>query len=116
MNEIHLSIRVDCASGFGLGPGKIALLEAIRSTGSITSAAKSIGMSYRKAWLLVDEINHALRKPVVATKRGGSEGGGTSLTPLGEQIISLYNEIELHVGANVGAQCRAIGKLVRAVC
>jgi molybdate transport system regulatory protein len=116
MNDIHLSIRVDCASGFRIGPGKIALLEAIRSTGSITAAAKSIGMSYRRAWLLVDEINHALRKPAVATKQGGSEGGGTSLAPVGEQIISLYHELELHAGANVGAQCRAIGKLVRAVC
>src|SRR5262249_16478857 len=113
MNDIHLSIRVDCASGFRIGPGKIALLEAIRSTGSITAAAKSIGMSYRRAWLLVDEINHALRKPAVATKRGGSEGGGTSLTPLGEQMINLYHEIEIHAGANVSAQCRAIAKLVR---
>src|SRR5215469_15761846 len=90
MNDIHLSIRVDCASGFRIGPGKIALLEAIRSAGSITAAAKSIGMSYRRAWLLVDEINHALREPVVATKQGGSEGGGTTLTAIGEQIIRLY--------------------------
>jgi molybdate transport system regulatory protein len=115
MNDIHLSIRVDCGSGFRIGPGKIALLEAIRSTGSITAAAKSIGMSYRRAWLLVDEINRALRKPAVAAKHGGSEGGGASLTSVGEQIINLYHEIELHAGANVGAECRAIGKLVREV-
>jgi molybdate transport system regulatory protein len=115
MKDIHLSIRIDCASGFRIGPGKIALLEAIRSAGSITAAAKSIGMSYRRAWLLVDEINHALREPVVATKQGGSEGGGTTLTPIGEQFIRLYHEIELHAGANVRAECRAIGKLLREV-
>jgi molybdate transport system regulatory protein len=113
MNDIHLSIRIDCASGFRIEPGKIALLEAIRSTGSITAAAKSVGMSYRRAWFLLDEFNHALRKPAVATKKGGSEGGGASLTPVGEQIINLYHEIELHAGANVGAECRAIGKMVR---
>jgi molybdate transport system regulatory protein len=72
-------------------------------------------MSYRRAWLLVDEINRALRKPAVATKQGGLEGGGASLTPVGEQIINLYHEIELHAGANMAAECRAIGKLVREV-
>lgn len=84
MTDIHLSIRVDFAPGVRIGPGKIALLEAIRSTGSITAAAKSIGMSYRRAWLLVDEINRTLQKPAVATKQGGSERGGTTLTPVGE--------------------------------
>jgi Bacterial regulatory helix-turn-helix protein, lysR family len=81
MNDIHLSIHIDCASGFRIGPGKIALLEAIRSTGSITAAAKSVGMSYRRAWLLLDEFNHALRKPAVATKHGGSEAAAPRSRP-----------------------------------
>jgi molybdate transport system regulatory protein len=115
MTDIHLSIRVDFAPGVRIGPGKIALLEAIRSTGSITAAARSIGMSYRRAWLLVDEINRALQKPAVATKQGGSEGGGTTLTPVGEQVIGLYHKIESRVGAKAGREFRAIRKLVREV-
>jgi molybdate transport system regulatory protein len=65
MAGTRLSIRLDLASGARIGPGKIALLEAIRSTGSISAAARSIGMSYRRAWLLVEEINEALREPAV---------------------------------------------------
>ena len=61
MAGTHPSIRIDLASGGRIGPGKIALLEAIRSTGSISAAARSIGMSYRRAWLLVEELNRALR-------------------------------------------------------
>ena len=65
MASPRLSIRIDLASGKRIGPGKIALLEAIRSTGSISAGARSLGMSYRKAWLLVEEVNHALREPAV---------------------------------------------------
>ena len=114
MTDIHLSIRVDFAPGVRIGPGKIALLEAIRSTGSITAAAKSIGMSYRRAWLLVDEINRTLQKPAVATKQGGSERGGTTLTPVGERI-GLYHKIKSRVGAKAGREFRALRKLVREV-
>jgi molybdate transport system regulatory protein len=96
---------------FVLVPARSRFLEAIRSTGSITAAAKSIGISYRRAWLLVDEINHALLKPAVATKQGGSEGGGTTVTPEGERIIALYHEIQLRLTANVVEEVRAIRKL-----
>ena len=68
MAGTHLSIRIDLPSGNRIGPGKIALLEAIRSTGSISAAARSIGMSYRRAWLLVEEINQTLREPAVPPK------------------------------------------------
>ena len=63
MAGTHLSIRIDLSSGDRIGPGKIALLEAIRSTGSISAAARSIGMSYRRAWLLVEEINKRCASP-----------------------------------------------------
>jgi len=76
MAGTHLSIRIDLASGDRIGPGKIALLEAIRSTGSISAAARSLRMSYRRAWLLVEEINHTLREPAVTAETGGSGGGG----------------------------------------
>ena len=80
MAGTRLSIRIDLASGDRIGPGKIALLEAIRSTGSISAAARSLGMSYRRAWLLVEEVNDALREPGVTAETGGRRGGGAMLT------------------------------------
>ena len=66
MANTHLSIRLDLANGDRIGPGKIALLEAVRAKGSITAAARHLGMSYRWAWLLVEQVNEALRKPAVS--------------------------------------------------
>jgi molybdate transport system regulatory protein len=106
----HLSIRIDLASGGRIGPGKIALLEAIRSTGSISAAARSIGMSYRRAWLLVEEINGILREPAVTAETGGS---GAVVTPAGERIVSLYRAVETRARAATGGEFRAIGRLIR---
>ena len=99
MAGTHLSIRIDLASGDRIGPGKIALLEAIRSTGSISAAARSIGMSYRRAWLLVEEINQTLREPAVKAETGGSGGGGAVITPVGERVVGLYRAIEFRRGS-----------------
>ena len=95
MAVTHLSIRIDLPSGNRIGPGKIALLEAIRSTGSISAAARSIGMSYRRAWLLVEEINQTLREPAVTAETGGARGGGAVVTPVGEKVVGLYRAIEI---------------------
>ena len=113
MTATRLSIRIDLASGDRIGPGKITLLEAIRSTGSISAAARSLGMSYRRAWLLVEEINHTLREPAVTAEPGGAGGGGAVVTPVGERIVSLYRAIESHARAATGGDFRAIGKLIR---
>src|SRR6202167_1418330 len=113
MPGTHLSIRIDLASGDRIGPGKIALLEAIRSTGSISAAARSIGMSYRRAWLLVHEINQTLREPAVTAETGGVRGGGAAITPVGERIVGLYRAIESQARAAVGNEVRAIGRLMR---
>ena len=85
MVETQMSIRIDLESGGRIGPGKIALLEAIRETGSFTAAAAAMKMSYRRAWLLVDELNKLLSEPVVTTATGGAMGGGTTVTPVGEK-------------------------------
>lgn len=77
-----------------IGPGKVALLEAIGQTGSITSSAKKLGMSYRRAWLLVDETNRCLVRPAVQTAAGGQRGGGTSLTPVGVELVRRYRDLE----------------------
>jgi molybdate transport system regulatory protein len=113
MVDTHLSIRIDLASGDRIGPGKIALLEAIRDTGSISAAARAIGMSYRRAWLLVEEINRSLREPAVTAETGGARGGGATVTPVGLRIIELYRSIEEQARGAAGGEFRAIGKLIR---
>ena len=109
----QLSIRIDLANGKRIGPGKIALLEAIGKAGSISGAARNLEMSYRRAWLLVEEINASLSEPAVAAATGGQHGGGAALTPMGEQIISLYRAIEDHARASSNSEFRAIEKLTR---
>src|ERR1700730_8577241 len=90
----RLTLRVDFGKDRAVGPGKIRLLEAIRDAGSITKAGIALGMSYRRAWLLVDDMNHCFREPVVAAQAGGSHGGGTALTPFGARLIDQYRAIE----------------------
>jgi molybdate transport system regulatory protein len=87
-------LRVTRGETIAVGPGKVALLEAVERTGSITAAAKSLGMSYRRAWLLVDEVNHALRSPAVESTKGGEGGGVSRLTPTGLRMVELYRGIE----------------------
>lgn len=76
-----------------LGPGKIALLNAIVAEHSLSKAAKSIGMSYRRAWLLIQELNDSLREPVLITQTGGQAGGGSVLTPMAFELIALYDAL-----------------------
>src|ERR1700754_3236359 len=113
MAGTRLSIRIDLENGNRIGPGKITLLEAIRETGSISGAARVLDMSYRRAWLLVEEINRALREPAVAAETGGRRGGGAVVTPAGEQLVGLYRTIESHARTAGGGELKAIGKLVR---
>jgi molybdate transport system regulatory protein len=77
-----------------VGPGKIALIEAIERTGSLTAAARSMDMSYRRAWLLLDELNRSLKKPAVVAARGGAGGGGSEVTDSGRRLVELYRRIE----------------------
>lgn len=88
-----LFIRLYFGDGRHVGPGMIELLETIRAEHSILSAAKKMGMSYRRAWLLVDELNSSYRERVVVT-HPGRRGHGTDLTPFGERLIALYRAIE----------------------
>ena len=90
----RLSIRVDLGPGLRIGPGKIALLETIDATGSISAAGRTLGMSYRRAWLLVEELNRTFAEPVVSTQTGGGHGGGTSLTAHGRELIARYRQLE----------------------
>ena len=94
MATARLTLRVDLGDDRAVGPGKIRLLEAIRDTGSITKAGIALGMSYRRAWLLVDDMNNCFREPVVAAQAGGTHGGGAALTPFGTRLIEQYRSIE----------------------
>lgn len=99
--ETKLRIRIAFPKGH-IGPGKITLLEQIEEIGSISGAAKAMGMTYRRAWHLLETVQTVLNEDVVETSVGGKKGGGAKLTPLGKELISLYREAE--VGARNGAE------------
>src|SRR6476469_4957976 len=91
----RLSIRLDLASGARIGPGKVAVLEEIDRSGSISAAGRALRMSYRRNWELVADLNRSLGTPVVETAAGGSGGGGAVLTRAGKAIIERYRAIEV---------------------
>jgi molybdate transport system regulatory protein len=101
--QTRLTIRLDFDESRRLGPGKIALLESIGEAGSISAAGRAHSMSYRKAWLLVEEMNRMFAKPLVAARPGGLRGGGAELTASGLQVVALYRAAErkMKVGAKV---------------
>jgi molybdate transport system regulatory protein len=104
----RLTLRVDLGADRAIGPGKIRLLEAIRDAGSITKAGIALGMSYRRAWLLVDDMNNCFRQPVVAAQAGGSHGGGAALTPFGARLIDEYRAIEAEAHSANAARLRKL--------
>lgn len=89
----RLWLKIDLGERGQIGPGKIALLKRIGACGSISAAARDLGMSYRRAWLLIDALNRNCGKQVVVTATGGREHGGAQLTPAGLALISLYERI-----------------------
>jgi molybdate transport system regulatory protein len=89
-----LTLRVELGSGRALGPGKIGLLEAIDKCGSISQAGRDLGMSYRRAWVLVDDMNNCFRDPVIRAQSGGPGVGGATLTPCGKRLVERYRAIE----------------------
>ena len=104
----RLTIRLDFDHGRRLGAGKVALLEAIEKTGSISAAGRAHAMSYRRAWLLVDELNQLFAVPLVSAHHGGAKGGGAHLTDEGRRIVALYREAETKMRAAAAAQIDAI--------
>jgi molybdate transport system regulatory protein len=106
-----LSIRVDFAGGLRIGPGKVRLLEEIGAHGSISAAGRSLRMSYRRAWELVEALNAGLGTPVVETTAGGPGGGGARLTQAGEAVIRQYRAIETEAAAAAAASLDALRRL-----
>jgi molybdate transport system regulatory protein len=111
----HLSIRIDFEpSGSALGPGMAQLLEQVVAHGSIRAAAAAMGMSYRKAWLLIQEMQETFNGAVVTSAIGGSSGGGTRLTDLGSTLLKTYRRIESRATRAAETDLDALAGLVRA--
>ena len=89
-----ISLRIDLEADGRIGPGKVELLEQIATHGSISAGARGMGMSYKQAWLLVEDMNRLFRKPVVVARKGGQRGGGSELTPVGLAIVARYRAID----------------------
>jgi molybdate transport system regulatory protein len=111
--DTKLTLRVDLGNGRALGPGKIRLLEAIEKTGSISQAGRKLGMSYRRAWLLVDDMNGCFDDPVVEAQPGGAHGGGATLTSFGQKLIGRYRAIEVEALAATRKHIRDIEAAVK---
>ncbi|MGI4795800.1 MAG: winged helix-turn-helix domain-containing protein, partial [Janthinobacterium lividum] len=86
----RITLRIDFDDSRALGPGKVRLLEKLGETGSISAAGRAMGMSYRRAWLLIDALNQTFRQPVVRTRGGGTGGGGADLTEFGVALVANY--------------------------
>lgn len=110
--RLRLHIHVDDAHS--LGPGKIALLEAIDAEGSISAAARAMDMAYRHAWELVDDMNQCFRGGVVRTGTGGADGGGARLTPTGRELVARFRTMERGANAAIAPDLAALeGSLSR---
>lgn len=92
--QLHQRLRIMLGDEIAFGPGKAELLEAIRATGSISAAGKTMDMSYRRAWLLVDAMNRCFHTALVETAKGGKNGGGAQVTPYGEEVLRRYRAME----------------------
>lgn len=92
--RLKIQARIMLDEEIAFGPGKADLLDAIQATGSISAAGKQLGMSYRRAWMLVDSMNRCFQQPLVQTATGGTHGGGTQLTELGEDILKRYRQLQ----------------------
>jgi molybdate transport system regulatory protein len=108
MSKPEAHIRIDFPDGRSIGPGKIALLEWIDRTGSLSGAGRSLGMSYRRAWLLLHSVNDSFSEPSVEFSVGGKDGGGARLTAFGRKLIATYRAFEASVD---GLTAKSFGAL-----
>ncbi len=111
MAKVRISIVFEL--GARIGPGKAALLESIRDTGSISAAARDMGMSYKRAWLLLDSMNQAFTEPVVKAAPGGPGGGGAILTEFGIELLERYRRIHAEAEKNAASDMAALKRRAR---
>ena len=111
-SPLALRLRLVLGPDVAVGPGKADLLERIAETGSIAAAGRHMGMSYRRAWLLVDAMNRCFAMPLVETTKGGEKGGRAVLTPTGEDVLRRFRRIEAKALAATRADREALEKLL----
>ena len=104
MTRITVRVRIYFDSALAIGPGRIELLEGVQRTGSLSQAARDMGMSYRRAWLLMQSLNGSLARPASLAVRGGRRGGGATVTATGRALIRAYRRTEAKVARNIGTQ------------
>jgi molybdate transport system regulatory protein len=92
--RMDIRLRIDFGPTASIGPGKVALLEHIDRVGSLSQAARDLGLSYRRAWLLLDDLNHSFAEPVASASVGGVGGGGVQLTAFAKELIAAYRDVE----------------------
>ena len=97
-SALGVRLRIDLGPDSSIGPGKVALLEHIEASGSLSQAARELGMSYRRAWLLLADLNASFDAPVARSATGGRGGGGAVLTPFGNELVAGYRELESSLG------------------
>jgi len=113
MQAPAVRFRVDFGRDGAVGPGKIALLEHIGTGGSLSQAARELGMSYRRAWQLLESLNSCFRERVVQSAKGGRGGGGARLTPFGRLLIRVYREFDAEVQKRAARSFRPVAGLTR---
>jgi molybdate transport system regulatory protein len=106
-------LRVMYGPEIAMGPGKSDLLEAIAATGSISESARRLGMSYRRAWLLVDTMNRCFREPLVVSVTGGAGGGGAEVTAFGRQVLARYRAMMERIDRALDPELTAFTRLLR---
>ena len=108
----RIRIRIYFGDGHSVGPGKVQLLEAVRELGSISEAARSMGMAYRHAWEMIDDMNQCFRSPVVTGTSGGRAGGGATLTPFGEEVVRRFRAMEKRASKAMARDLEALDREV----
>ena len=106
-------LRVMYGAEIAIGPGKAELLAAIAETGSISASAKRLGMSYRRAWLLVDTMNRCFREPLVASAAGGTGGGGAHVTAFGRRVLARFRAMQARVDRALEPDLERFSELLR---
>jgi molybdate transport system regulatory protein len=107
----RLTIRIDFSQDAAFGPGKARLLEQLDRTGSIRAAAARMDMSYRRAWLLLRDIEKIMGAPVVEAATGGAGGGGTRLNAMGRKLLTRYRAVEKKASASAAKDLRALVRM-----
>ncbi len=106
--RIGARLRIVLGKDIAIGPGKADLLEGIRESGSIAAAGRRLGMSYKRAWLLVESMNRCFKKPLVAAAKGGRAGGGARLTAMGEDVLQRYRRMQAAAETAIAREVKAL--------